>query len=216
MNLPSLDLQALYAHFAWGMVLAACGVGLLAWRRPLPARLATAWLVLAFVACALPGSVSPSYWLGLAFQLPSGLMVACCAMTVWMNARGVDGYRVLPLGLATGLALSGLLLYADSAGWLYLGLYARGFGPEAALAGLLAGAAALFAIAAGKQRGAGFAVLLSLTLFALLRLPTGNVWDALLDPWLWLWAVFSLLARASSCWRARTASPAAPASSSVS
>jgi hypothetical protein len=25
-----------------------------------------------------------------------------------------------------------------------------------------------------------------LALFVLLRLPTGNVWDALLDPWLWL------------------------------
>jgi hypothetical protein len=23
-------------------------------------------------------------------------------------------------------------------------------------------------------------------LFVLLRLPTGNVWDAVLDPWLWL------------------------------
>ena len=29
-------------------------------------------------------------------------------------------------------------------------------------------------------------VLLALVLFALTRWPTGNVWDALLDPWLWL------------------------------
>jgi hypothetical protein len=26
----------------------------------------------------------------------------------------------------------------------------------------------------------------ALLLFAATRLPTGNVWDALLDPWLWL------------------------------
>lgn len=210
MNLPALELQALYGDFAWGMVLAACGVGLLSLRRPLATSLATAWLVLAFVACALPGLMSPSYWLGLAFQWPSGLLVACCAMTVWMNARGVDGYRVLPPALAVALAVTGALLYADSSGWLHIGLYARGFGPEAAFAGLLAGAFACFAIAAGRQRGAGFAVLLSVMLFALLRLPTGNAWDAVLDPWLWLWAVSSLLARAASRWRARTASLAPP------
>jgi hypothetical protein len=27
---------------------------------------------------------------------------------------------------------------------------------------------------------------LALLLFVVLRLPTGNVWDAVVDPWLWL------------------------------
>jgi hypothetical protein len=210
MNLPWLGLQAVWAHFAWGMVLAACGVAVLARRRPFPSALGTVCLVLALAICALPGAASPSYWLGLAFQFPSALLVACCAMTIWTNAQGnARGHRVLPAGLAAALVGIGLLLYLDSAGWLAWGLYARGFGPEAAIAGLLVGLAAVLAVARGRHRGAAFAVLLCVALFALLRLPTGNVWDALLDPLLWLWALFSLLARALASRSA--ANPAQPA-----
>jgi len=205
-NLPALGLQALYIHFAWGMVLAACGVGLLSWRRPFPTALAAAWVVLAFAACALPGAASPSYWLGLAFSFPSGLLVACCAIGVWTRAQAATAPRVLPAGLAVSLLALGLVLYVDSSGWLTLGLYPRGFGPEAAIIGLLIGLVALGAVAIGRHRGAGFAVILSLMLFALCRLPTGNLWDALLDPLLWLWALFSLLSRAMV-----RRSPASPA-----
>jgi len=205
MNLPALGLQVVYTHFAWGMVLAACGVGLLRWRRPFPTRLATAWVLLAFVACALPGAASPAYWLGLAMHCPSGLLVACCAVTIWVGHT--PPRRVLPTGLAAVWVAAGALLYADSSGWLSLGLYARGFGPVAALAGLLLGAAALIAVARGAHRGTGLAVLLALMLFAVLRLPTGNVWDAVLDPMLWLWAIFSLLARWVALRRAPAPTP---------
>ncbi len=205
MNLPWLGLQVMWAHFAWGMVLAACGVGLLARRRPFPVALAVGWLVLAFVLCAVPGPLSPAYWLGLAFQAPSGLLVACCAMTIWVNAQGATGYRVLPTALASALVVVGAVLYADTVGWLHLGLYTRGFGLEAAIAGLLMGAVAVLAVAQGRHRGVALAVLLSLMLFAVFRLPSGNLWDALLDPWLWLWALSSLLAR----WRASRRTPAA-------
>lgn len=191
MNLPGLTLQILYTHLAWGVVLAACGVGLLRGRRPL----AIGWAVLAFAACAWPGTASPAYWLGLAFHYPSGLLVALCALTMWLNlVRGQAG-RVLPAGLAAGLFGAGLLLYLDSSGWLSLGLYARGFGHGAALAGLLIGAVAVLCVARGRHPGAAWAVLLALLLFAVCRLPSGNLWDALLDPLLWLWALFSLLAR---------------------
>ncbi len=195
MNLPWLGLQVLWSQFAWGMVLAACGVGLLSRKRPFPARLAVGWLVLSFVVCAWPGAVSPAYWLGLAFQAPSALLVACCAMTIWVNAQGTTGYRVLPTGLAVALVAVGALLYADGVGWLHVGLYVQGYGPEAAVAGLLMGVLAVLAVVVGRHRGVAFAVLLSLMLFALFRLPTGNVWDAVLDPWLWLWALVSLVAR---------------------
>jgi hypothetical protein len=201
-NLPWLAVQVVYAHVAWGMVLAACGIGLMVrWRR-YSERPAVAWLVFSFGVCVLPGEASPVHWLGLAFQLPSVLLVACCAMTIWVNTGGEKGRRVLPTGLAGALVAIGALLYVDSAGWLNLGLYVRGFGPEAAFAGVMIGAAALVAIAGGLPRGVSFAVLLSLMLFALGRLPSGNVWDALLDPLLWLWAVFSLLARAQVWWPA--------------
>ena len=196
MSLPSLSLQILYVHFAWGMVLAACGVGLIALRRPFAARWAAAWVGFAFVACALPGPASPSYWLGLAFHFPSALLVACCAMTIWIKGQRVAPYRVLPVGLALALLGAGAVLYPDSAGWLSLGLYARGFGPAAALAGVLIGLAAVLCVAWRRRPEAAWAVLLSLLLFAWCRLPSGNVWDALLDPLLWLWALFSLSARA--------------------
>ena len=137
MNLPWVGLQAVYAHVAWGLVLAACGVGVLSFRTPFPARLASAWLMLAFVTCALPGAASPAYWLSLAFYMPSPLFVACCTMTIWMNARGRIGYRVMPTGLAIALFATGVVLYADSVGWLRLGLYTLGFGGEAAFAGVL-------------------------------------------------------------------------------
>lgn len=198
MNLPWLGLQVMWAHFAWGMVLAACGVGLLARKQPFPVALAVGWLVLAFVLCAVPGPLSPAYWLGLSFQAPSALLVACCAMTIWVNAQGATGYRVLPVGLASALLIVGAVLYIDTVGWLSLGLYARGYGREAAIAGLLLGALAVLAVALGRQRGVALAVLLSLMLFAVCRLPSGNLWDALLDPLLWGWALCSLLAR----WRA--------------
>jgi hypothetical protein len=195
MNLPWVGLQAAYAHFAWAVVLAAWGVGLLAWQKPLNRRLALGWVALAFTACALPGPAAPSYWLSLAFQMPSPLFLACAALAVRAQTQGRVGHRVMPTGLAVSLALAGVFLYADTAGWLYFGLYVRGFAGAAAFAGVLTGAAALLALSFGANRAASLAVLLSLTLYALCRLPTGNVWDAVLDPMLWLWSVCSLLAR---------------------
>lgn len=198
MNLPSLDLQLVYGPLAWGLVLAACGVAVLTRKRPFPARLAVAWVVIAFAACAWPGPRSPAYWLALVFQFPSAALVAFCAITIHANATGRAGLRALPAGLAMALAGGGALLYLDSAGWLNLGLYAHGFGTPAALAGLLIGVATVVSIARGRQRMPAFAILLAVTLFALARLPTGNLWDALIDPLLWLWAIFSLLARAAA------------------
>lgn len=206
MSLPWLALQTAYAHFAWAMVLAASGVGVLAWKKPLSMWLSSGWVVLVFSLCALPGSASPSYWLNLAFHLPSPLFLVCSTMAVWAHAQGRVGYRVMPAGLALAVALAGAVLYLDTFGALYLGLYVRGFGPEATFAGLMVGSAALVAITAGG-RLASLAVLLSLTMFSLCRLPTGNVWDALLDPFLWMWANFSLVARVAAWRRAAHSAP---------
>ncbi len=196
MDLPWLGVQTAYATLAWAIVLAAAMLAVWAWRRRVRPAIAMVVMVMSVLACALPGSASPDYWLMLAFNLPSPLLVFLCAMTLPANARNLDGHRVMPTGLAAGLALTGALLYSDSVGWIHLGLYVRGFGGEAAFAGLVVGAAAVLAIATGLARGTAFAVLGALALFALWRLPSGNVWDALLDPLLWLWSVFSLVARA--------------------
>ena len=203
MNLPSFNAQMLYAHVAWAVVLAACLVDALSWKYPLPRRLGIAWSLLALAVCTLSGRASPAYWLGLSLYLPSSLFVACCAMAIWSNTDEDAERSVLPTSLALGLALIGAVLYADTFGWLNIGLYARGFGGTAAIAALLVGGVGVVAIAYRHGHGAGWSLLGAVLLFALCRLPTGNAWDALLDPMLWLWSVFSLLTRAWSRWRCR-------------
>lgn len=195
MTLPSPELQVLYAHLAWAFVLGACGVGVM-WRfHPFPTRSAAAWVVLAFTLCMLPGEASVAYWLGLSFQTPSAFLLCLCVLAVWNRGQPRPEDRVLPTGLALGLVLAGLMLYADAWAWVHLGLYVRGFGAEAAFAGLLVGTAAVLAVATGLPRRASIAAIVALTIHALWRLPTGNVWDALIDPLLWGWALCSLLAR---------------------
>ncbi len=49
--------------------------------------------------------------------------------------------------------------------------------------------------------------MLSILLFAICRLPTGNVWDAMFDPLLWLWSLFSLIARTAAWLRTARSSP---------
>lgn len=207
MNLPWLALQTVYVHVAWAVVLAACGVGLLALRRPLPVRLMVGWVALIALVCALPGRLSPSYWLGLAFHLPSPLMLMLCTRAVWLHVQGRAGERAIHLGLALTIAIAGAVLYADTAGWLYLGLYVRAFGPDAAFFGLMVGGIALLRVTSGVHLTAGMAVLVSLLGYSLLRLPTGNLWDAFIDPWLWMWSLCSLIARALAWWRAPRATP---------
>lgn len=205
MTLPLLALQVLYAPVAWAMVLGACGVGLLSRIRPFPETLATSWLVVAFIACVLPGQASAAYWLGLAWQMPSGYLMCLCVLAVWNRGQDAPEHRVLPTGLALGLVLTGAVLYADAWGWLPLGLYMHGFGPEAVRVGLLVGLVAVVAVLTGLPHRPALAAVAALALFALWRLPTGNVWDAFLDPLLWLWALCSLIARLVARWRARRA-----------
>ncbi len=113
------------------------------------------------------------------------------------------------------LALCGALLYLDATGWLHLDLYARGADPIVApVTALLLGAGAAAWIARA-QRGrtaasAGlwqstapaWAVLAGVTVFSVARLPTGNLFDSLLDPLLWLWALATTLRIAAhGLWR---------------
>ena len=85
------------------------------------------------------------------------------------------------------MALLGWVLLLDTFAWWPLSLYAWGFGPQAlgwvALASLLP-----MVLGGWRLSAAGYALPLVLLWFVALRLPTGNVWDAVLDPWLWVWA----------------------------
>jgi hypothetical protein len=174
----------------WALVLACVAVLLL--RKQ-------AWVVRAVAAAGLalwallPGEASPTFWLGLAFQSPSWLG---CALAVVGLLRGLsvatpapwakDGAPLLPHAARLGAwaaVLLGYVLLLDTLGYLPWQVYAWGFGPWALAAVLVA---SLLPFVLGARGVAAWIAPLSLLCFAATRLPTGNVWDAVLDPWTWL------------------------------
>nr|WP_315392795.1 hypothetical protein [uncultured Duganella sp.] len=198
MSLPDLALQIVYGRLAWALVAAAVVLALApallpalwpAGRARRTTALATAGAVLLM---ALPGAASPAYWLILVFQYPSALLVGFSVVSLGARWRGRPSTFVMPAGLALPLVAVGLLLYVEAFGMLALGLYAGGFGTVAApLLACAAAVGAAVAIARGQAAGPAAALLIAVLLFSLLRLPTGNLWDGLLDPLLWSWALGS-------------------------
>lgn len=196
MSLPDLAWQIVYGRVAWTIVLAALLLALLprAWRLPRSAP------ALALGGCgllmALPGAASPAYWLGLALQYPGSLLLGLCLLRLRARWLGSAPGSFLSTPLAAALALGGAALYLDAIGWLSQGFYYAGFGPLAAPALALLGAAGcVLALVRGRGGREVPALLGALVLFSLLRLPTGNLWDALLDPLLWAWALATLCRR---------------------
>ncbi len=193
MTLPDLVLQGTYGRLAWAVVFAAAFAALLPAalqrsRRAIPLLLATLMVLM-----LLPGQYSPAYWIALALQWPSALLVGLCLVRLARPWRASGAAEGMPLAAAATLALLGILLYLDALGLVRLGLYYWGFGPRAApLVALALMALCAAGIARGRKPAQLFAMLGALTLFAVLRLPTGNLWDAVLDPLLWIWAVLSL------------------------
>lgn len=207
MHLPELGLQLFYGRLAWGVVLATLIVAL--WpRRYALSRGNTACILIGAIALqALAGEASPAYWLGLAWQWPSGLLLTLCLTKLYFGARA----DVMAPALALPVAAAGAVLYIDAIGLSAVGFYYWGFGPYAApVAALLLAVASALALVRGYRRPQAFAVLLALLGFALLRLPTGNIWDALLDPLLWGWALVSL---ARQRWTGKRQAPAGPLNS---
>ncbi|OGB43988.1 MAG: hypothetical protein A2461_06615 [Burkholderiales bacterium RIFOXYC2_FULL_59_8] len=97
--------------------------------------------------------------------------------------------------------------------WWPVSVYAWGFG-SGALALACALALLLWVLdgagLAGQRLTLSFAAVL--LVFTLTRLPSGNLWDALLDPWLWLIlqasGLLALLRRVPGWWRASPATRA--------
>jgi len=195
MTLPDLALQIVYARVGWALVFATLLLAL--WRGPVnltrPALVAL--LAVMLVLMALPGELSPAYWLGLAFQYPSGLLVGCCALRLVERWHGIRRSRAMPHTLAGVLVVCGALLYLDTFGLLARGFYYAGFWPVLTpIMATLGALACALAIVRGEARSPAAAMLGAIALFSLLRLPTGNLWDAMLDPLLCGWAVVTLLA----------------------
>lgn len=208
MHLPALEWQVLYGQLAWAVVMAAALAALLprAWQTRV---LAGGLLAMSAALVALPQDASPAYWLVLAFQWPSGMLVGCCLLRL---AAEKPRSRTLPVTLAAPIALAGAVLYLDAMGWLALGLYYAGFGAQGApIIAMGLAVACLIAIAHGRMRGQAMVLLGAVALYSIARLPTGNLWDALLDPLLWGWAVASLCVTGVRAYRRRR-DPGAPLS----
>ena len=192
MSLPDLTWQIVYGRLAWAVVAA----GLLACLWPAAVshpRRARLTLAATIALMALPDSLSPAHWLGMAFQYPSALLLGCCILKLTSHSGARAAREFMPPALMAAVATAGAFLYMDAAGLLSVGFYQAGFGPAAAPAlALLGTAVCVAAMALGRGGDTPFLVLVALLAFTLLRLPTGNLWDALIDPLLWAYAVASL------------------------
>lgn len=194
MSLPELEWQILYGRFAWAMVLAALLAA--AWPRAkrMPAAAIAFLPVGAVLLAMLPGEASYAYWMGLALQWPSGLLVGLSLGRLYLSWKGSREQAVMPPWLAILVALAGTVLYLDAVGLVALGVYYVGFGPVGApVAALVLMLACATAAVLGYSRRTALALLLATAIFTVLRLPTGNLWDALLDPVLWAWSLVSVI-----------------------
>lgn len=207
MNLPELGLQLMYARLAWGIVLATVLVAVWA-RRYALSRGAVIGMTLGMIALqALPGAASPAYHVTLAWQMPSCLLVGLCLAKLYGATLGTPQAPLMPPRLAMLIAGFGALLYLDTMGVTAVGPYYWGFGPKAApLVGLLIAAGSAIALAQGQARAQAGALFFGAMAFALLRLPSGNIWDAMLDPLLWGWSLVALAMAGVRKWRAARSS----------
>jgi len=194
--LPEPALMLIALHVGWASVLGASAFWAGGRLRP-GRRLGLSLLVVLWALW--PGSSSPTYWLGLAFQAPSLMTVLLCWLglisLVWSKpAKPISGSGeqnlILKIGVLMGIAL-GWVLLLDTLAWLPMSVYSWGFS-VAACAAVACVVVIFWAFGAGfkpwnsHHNVSFFLVLGVVALFVLTRLPTGNVWDALLDPWLWL------------------------------
>ena len=210
--LPDTWVMRLGLTAGWALVIALLGVVLGYKLAPGARRL----LAMALVLWTLvPGPVSPDYWLGLAFHAPSLASMLLCGWGLqrllfpsrFSATSSPTRYKPLAgtwlLGLLCLPVALGYLLLLDTFAVLPLQLYAWGFSPVLLL-GLL-GVSLLPWLLCGKPAGSrvplNWMAPASLLLFAATRLPTGNVWDALLDPWLWLVLQGLLVHRLYRQWR---------------
>lgn len=189
--LPSPAGVRVALHVFWALAL-GCATLLIARKLSREYRLGLTIAVMSWTL--LPGAASPAYWLGLAFQTPSlTSAVICLAWLVsrrpWTQGEGIPRSGC-PMDVAKLLTLAGValgwVLLLDALAWLPVLVYAWGFSSAAFAAVVLL--LTLIWVVGGRVNGLLGASLTAcvLGLFVLTRLPTGNVWDALIDPWLWV------------------------------
>jgi hypothetical protein len=203
--LPGALWMRYYLHLSWIFPLGLLGA-LVGWKLPWRARRYFA-VVFGIVATTL-GSTFVLYWLGLAFQALSFstvFLLGLACLSAW-HQQGQHEASQRPHSTSVWYlwvaVLPGYLLLLDTFAVLPLQIYAWGFSPLALLCLLV------LSLLPGVLRGFTFSrsapevwvAPTALLLFAVTRLPTGNVWDALIDPWLWLYLNGVLMRAAYRRW----------------
>ena len=191
-RLPALMWQQGWLHAGWAVVLAWCAVGL-ASRFTQGRRVKVTLAISAAVWAGWPGPGGAAYWLGLAFQAPSISTVLLCAM--WLvrmlsvTADSRSDSRVWS-GHALALAVSGVALgwalLLDTLGVFPASLFNWGFSSSAPAMLMTAVLVIRSFQKAAYSTSEVCALALGAFLYLVLRLPSGNVFDAILDPALWV------------------------------
>lgn len=192
-------MSTLVLHMGWGVVMVWLGIALAGHRLRSKMPQYVLALVLGLWTC-VHGPWGPVHWLGMAFQTPSWATQLLCAILLWQRFSGdaTAGGKVSLGGpsralVALGAVLGWVLLLDTLAVWP-VSLYAWGNTPEAVT--LVAAVVCLPWVLYGQFARADLRVFVGIAavlLFVATRMPTGNVWDAVLDPCLWLafqWSVF--------------------------
>ena len=203
--LPEAQLLPLGIALSWGVTLAA-GLWMMAraWRSGLLRVLA----FLSVVTACLPWTREWTAYLALAFQTPSWVSLIACVAAAWLGDAprrplAQDGRpnsehhtelstpsgedALLPwIGLVLGWGLWLDTFNRWPMGWSAM-LYAQGFGAPMlwALVMLALGLAGWHWQRTHTLTRMHQVLAAALLAFAVTRGPTGNVWDAVLDPWLW-------------------------------
>lgn len=194
MNLPGPAAQALYLDIGWAIVLAGLGLALLG-RRAERRGVLIGVCAAAAIGVSLPAPWSLSFWLGMAFQYPSATLVALAGLKLVRQLRPAaeaDASPLLSLLPAATLCALAAVLYAGAFAFVPYDPYGVGYlrFSGAAIATVLV----LLWWALDRRSAASCgAIAVAAALHAATRLPSGNAWDALLDPFLVAWAAFVVL-----------------------
>ena len=209
--LPALALTRWSVPASWALVLAALACH---WTRARSLRTSVLIMALLVTWAMLPAPGAAGRVLGLAFQAPSLLTLVWSASVVAQRLRpGALAWSPTPSWVIYALCALGWVLLLDTFALTPVSVYAWGFRVPLLVAVAVVGAVALMVSVTRPPATCGTAWVLvgCLGLYVVTRLPTGNVWDALLDPWLWLILQGRLLGTAFRAWRARVATRAAAA-----
>lgn len=189
-RLPALAVAQWWLPLGWAAVLAWLAASMGWWLGVGRAvRLGLAGLVAVWTC--MPGPYAPGYWLGLAFQAPSITLAVLCGLSLIRrevrSAAVPSGAQSAHWFLVLAGVLLGWVLLLDTLAVFPVGLYAWGFGPAVPVMVLLAVLLPWAWRRGGLDAACGAGVVaFAMLVFVVLRLPSGNAWDALLDPWLWL------------------------------